>query len=223
MRVWGWLFCAAVVAATTGCGATRQAGTVASSGFLGDYSQLEKGRDPDVALLVYVDEVERFSEYEAVLIDTVTVWQSEATSGLSEADAQHLTNLFYKALHDEISKDWKIATEPGTRVMRLRAAITTAQGANVPMNALTTVLPKGDLLRLSTGLGKDAGAFVGRASVEGELSNSLSGKRLFAAVDQRIGRRAAKGALSEWSDVEEALRWWAARVRERLAGLRRTR
>ncbi len=62
-----------------GCSTTRQARNIEKSGFLGDYSRLVEGKE-DQAQLTYVDKNASFSKYDAVMIDSVTLWRSKATS-----------------------------------------------------------------------------------------------------------------------------------------------
>ena len=64
------------------CSTTRQARSVKTHGFLGDYSQLVEGKG-DQAQLVYLDKNARFSNCDAVMIDSVTLWKSKATSKIS--------------------------------------------------------------------------------------------------------------------------------------------
>ena len=61
--------------------------------------------------------------------------------------------------------------------------------------------------------------FAGKAGVEGELTDSVSGVRP-AAVDERVGNKTIRGGLGEWSQVERAFEFWAERLRQRLAELR---
>ena len=63
-------------------------------------------------------------------------------------------------------------------------------------------------------------SFVGKAGVEAEILDSTTGTRLAAAIDRRVGARSLKPEKNAWSDVERAFRYWADRLRDRLAELR---
>jgi Protein of unknown function (DUF3313) len=63
--------------------------------------------------------------------------------------------------------------------------------------------------------------FAGKAGVEAELTNSLSGERLAAAVDERVGTKTIRGGLGEWSHLERSYEFWSERLRKRLAELRK--
>jgi hypothetical protein len=211
----------ALVGAVTllaGCATTRQTRSVETSGFLGDYSQLREGEGSE-AQLVYIDERVDYSRYDAVWIDTVEIWVSEDTEGLSDEDAQQITDYAYAAFHDEMSQHFRIADGPGDDVLRLRIAVSEAKGSRVVGNAVTSIVPQLRLLTTLTGLATDAQVFVGRATGEFEVTDSVSGERLMAAVDERAGTKAVRGGILKWSDVKLAFDQWAEQARERFQEL----
>jgi hypothetical protein len=201
------------------CATTRQRRSAEPSGFLGDYSDLRKGGG-DEGLLDYVNPATDFSQYRAVLIDSVTLWRSSETAKLSAAERQALTDYLYSAIHKQLGEDYEIANAAGIGVMRLRAAITEAEGAQVMASTVTTVVPQLRLLTTLGGMATDTAALVAKVGLEGEITDSLTGVRLMAVVDRRAGTKTLSGGLGEWSRVEEALDFWAERLRKRLAELR---
>jgi hypothetical protein len=53
------------------------------------------------------------------------------------------------------------------------------------------------------------------------MTDSVTGKRLAAAVDRRAGTKAQRTKFSgSWGDVKDAFDYWARRVETRLAELR---
>ena len=197
------------------CAKTRQPRSDPEpQGFLGDYSQLTEG-EGDEAQLRYINPSADFTQYDAVWIDSVQIWQSEKTAELSAEDQQMLTDTFYAALHEELSKSYRIAEGAGPGVMRLRVAITEAKGANVAGNAVTTVVPQLRILSTAGGMATDTAVVVGKAGAEAELTDSQSGVRLMAAVDERVGQKTLR-TLGKWSHVKSAYEAWAERLRERL-------
>ena len=209
----------ALLLAPMACAKTRQPRAEPEpQGFLGDYSQLREGED-DQAQLRYVNPGADFTRYDAVWIDTVRVWQNDETAELSLEDQQMLTDAFYASLHEELSKSYRIAEGSGPGVMRLRAAITEAEGAYVAGNAVTTVVPQLRILTSAGGMAADTAVLVGKAGAELELTDSQTGERLVAAVDQQIGQKSLR-ALGEWSHVKGAFDAWAEALRERLDELR---
>ena len=205
--------------ALAACSTTRRTRSVETSGFLGDYSQLEKG-EKDQAQLVYLNPKADFSKYDAIMIDSVTLWQSSETSELSEEDQQMLTDFFYQALHEALSKDFQVVDSPGPRVLRLRAALTEAKGARVVGNAVTSIIPQFRLLATLAGTAADSAVFVGEATAEAEITDSITGTRLLAGVDQRTGTKALRSGLKTWSDVKTVFDYWSGRIATRLQELR---
>jgi hypothetical protein len=106
-----------------------------TSGFLRDYSQLSE-REGAAAKLSYINPRADWSSYDAIWIESVSMWANSATAKVEPEDRQMLTDFFYQALHDELSKDFGIADGPGPGVLQFRAALTEAKGANVPLKAI---------------------------------------------------------------------------------------
>lgn len=202
------------------CATTRTVRSAAEpSGFLGDYSQLRPGEGKE-AQLVYLNPDANWDQYKAIIIDSVTLWHNDETSKISDEDAQQLTDYFYAELHKQLSQDYQIVEHPGPGVMRLRAAITEAKGAKVAGNTVTTVVPQLKLLTTVGGAATDTRGFVGEGAVEAEITDSVTGTRLAAGVDERAGTKAYRAGLKEWSHIKRAFEYWAERLRERLAELR---
>ncbi|MFQ5458156.1 MAG: DUF3313 domain-containing protein [Myxococcota bacterium] len=201
------------------CRSTRGLGQAEPTGFLRDYSQLKKGERGE-AQLVYINPATDFSQYDSVMIDSVTLWRSGETSGISPEDQQTLTDYLYAALHKQLSQDYEIVSNPGPGVLRVRAAVTEAKGAKVAANVVTGVVPQLRMATMAAGLATNTAKFVGQASIEGEVTDSVSGERLLAAVDQRAGTKSPGTMFTKWGDVEKSFDFWAHRLRARLAELR---
>lgn len=210
------------------CAKTRKTGSPTMHGFLGDYSQLSKDTTGRVTL-VYVNPAVDWRSYNAIMIDSVTLWKTSKTSGLSslsdtsrlsDKDGKMLTDHFYNALHDELGKTFQIVDRPGPGVMRVRGAITEAKGAIVPVNVATTLHGGAKVATTVAGLATDTQIWVGKATFEGEIRDSLTDVRLLAAVDERAGAKNILVGLRKWSDVKRALDTWAENLSERLSELR---
>ena len=104
--------------------------------------------------------------------------------------------------------------------MRVRASITEAKGSMVVLDTISSLVPQLRTLTTVTKLAADTHVVVGKAAVEGEVVDSLSGVRLFAAVDERAGAKALRGVFGTWNDVHEAYKHWAKRLNARLGELR---
>ena len=209
-----WIAGALVVclALAVGCAPLRQRrAPVEQSGFLGDYSQLQKN-DAYPAYLIYVNPSASWSTYDAIIIDSVSLWG--AAEELSDADRQMITGMMYNALHDRLSKNFRIANASGPNVLRLRAAITEAKGSKVTLNLVTSVVPQLRAISTIGGMGADTAALVGEASGEMEISDSVTGRRLAAGVDRQTGTKALLrgNKFAKWGDVQSACDYWADRV-----------
>ena len=185
-----------------------------TSGFLRDYSQLTED-DDTAAKLSYVNHQANWASYDAIWIESVSMWVNSDTEKVESEDRQMLIDFFYKALHEELSKDFRIADAPGPGVLQFRAALTEAKGANVPLKAITTIVPQLRLASTLVGTGADVAMTVGEATVEAEILNSMTKERLGAMVDQQAGKKAYT-QLKTWSDVKSACEHWAKTLRERL-------
>jgi hypothetical protein len=120
-----------------------------------------------------------------------------------------------------LDDDYQLVKEPGPDVLRLRVAITEAEGSWRVIDGRLGDELDDDLQAVATKEpSEETRSFVGKAGVEAELLDSTAGTRLAAAIDRRVGARTLKPEKSAWSDVERAFRYWADRLRERLAELR---
>ena len=200
-----------------GCATTRQARRVETSGFLKDYSMLEEGKSGE-ALLVYRNPEADVSAYDKVQLEPVSIWRP-ADSDLGEIPEEELEQLaqhLHDAIVSKLEEDYEIVGASGPGVMRVRVAITEAAKSWIVLERISAIVPQlrlvSSLKRLATG----THSFVGKAGIEGEIIDSESGERLFAAVDRRAGANTIRGSWSSWSDVNDAFDFWAERLRDRL-------
>jgi hypothetical protein len=208
------------VLALDGCAATRERrGTPEESGFLGDYSQLQENPDYKAALTYFKPGVQ-WSRYNSIQIESAGLWVNADTT-VSPEDQQLLTDTLYKSMYDQLSKYFAITSQPSASTLRLRVALTQAQGAKVAVRVVTTVVPQLRMAGGIVGLAGDTATTVGSATVEMEALDSVTNQRLAAAVDARAGTKVlfAKRAYSTWGDVEAACNYWAQGVAYRLAKL----
>ena len=209
-----WMF--VIVALLPACAPTRQPrGAVQTSGFLHDYSILEAGGE-DQAKLRYVDPSADFSRYQAVLVDSVTLWSGPQLAKLKPEEKQVLVDHAYEALVTALGRSFTIVKAPGAGTLRVRAAITEATSSAVVPDVVATVIPQVRLVGSLVGLAANTAATVGEASGEVEVTDSLTNVVLAAGVDRRVGQRSVQGMFDSWSDVEEAWDHWAEQLRARL-------
>lgn len=209
------------LAASSACTSTRgRRGTPPETGFLGDYSQLEKNPEFE-ASLTYINPDVVWAKYDSIELDSVGLWGNEQTAKISAEDRQRLTNVLFAALNEELGKYFTLVPEGGPTAIRLRVAITQASGANVPLRTVTTVVPQLRAAGALVGLGADTATTVGTATVEAEALDTVTNERLGAVVDRRAGTKVlfAKRAYQTWGDVYEACQEWSKAFAWRLARL----
>jgi len=205
----------------TGCATTHQVSSgVEPSGFLGDYSQLQKGVK-NRAVYSYWNPSANWSKYTKVMIEPVQLWKSDDPNSplgkLSPAKQQMLVSGLETALYDRLSKDYTMVNEPGPDVMVVRAAITEARKSKPVINLVSSVYPAALVLSYGKRAIWGTGTGVGSVTVEGEILDGQTNERLAAAVDRRAGTKAWRSKFNgTFGDVMASFDWWANRMAERL-------
>jgi len=108
--------CLALICLAIGCARTEapsqniiakassdQPAAIPTSGFLGDYSQLQPGREAQTAL-VYINPNAQWSKYTKVILDPVQFWASPDTK-VSPDDQKTLCEYSY----NKVKETWKTA------------------------------------------------------------------------------------------------------------------
>ncbi len=121
---------ALAIASVLGCATgDRPSGT---SGFLGDYSNLAKGRS-NQARLVYLHPGVDFSAYDAIIIDPIVVWDAVETRASLDPPGEFLeqAHYFQRALREHLQDLYQLVEAPQPRALRLRMAIIEGLGSGV--------------------------------------------------------------------------------------------
>jgi hypothetical protein len=193
-----------------------------ATGFLGsDYSLLQSANpgSGQKAMLAYTNSSANFASYNKVMIAPVTYWADD-DSKLSPTEQQILCNYFYSVLRRDFAKNFAIVTDPGPGVAKLTVALTDATSATPVLRTVSVVEPHIRLLNMIKKGLTGTYAFVGSATGEAKLTDSVSGQLLAAWADQRFGGAAVKNAgVWEWGDADHAMNYWANALDQRLATL----
>jgi len=208
----------------SGCASTYQKRSVEGSGFLGDYSQL-KDQGGDTAMLSYIAPKVDFREYNKIMIDPIKAYAKDKDSSMakmSKEDQQRLLNYFDAALREQLKTDYILVNAPGPGVLRLRIAVTEARKSRVVLDTVSSVIPIGLALSSVKAIVTGKHLSVGEIGAECEGIDSVTGKRLFAAVDARVGRKWTFrfDKFNKWHTAEGAFDYWSKQLETRLAGLR---
>lgn len=195
---------------------TTEQQTAMESGFLGNYSLLSPGAEGQ-ANLRYVNPSVNWSQYTKIMLQPVTFWDSDQSS-VSPSDQQTLCNYFFNALQTALSKNFTLVEEPGPGVMTLAVAITNADAATPGLRTISTIVPQARVLNTAKYLATGTYAFVGSATAEAKITDSVSGAILAEFVDKRFGGGSLKAAAQwQWGDAENAMDAWAAQADTKLS------
>lgn len=207
----------AVMSATT-----EQNRGVTESGFLKDYSVLRPGAEGEAAFR-YIKPDVKFSAYDKVLIEPVTLWAAgeDSLKDVGDEDRSMILDYLHTALVKRLGEKLILVEEPGPGVLRIRAAITEAEKAPAVMSTVSTVVPTmwaaSNLKKIAVG----TQSFVGAAGAEVEITDSVTGEVLAAAVDRRSGTKSLKRiGGGSWDDFRNACDIWAQMLANRLAAER---
>jgi hypothetical protein len=174
------------------------------SGFLGDYSQLE--RDPVLDnSLAYTNRSKDLKQYTKFILDPVVVHFAPDAAGtaIDPADLKMLADYWRDEAVKALSRHYTVVTEPGPGVLRLRAAITGIK-KNVPLASVRSITKAPDI-------------GLGGASMEAEALDARTGERVAAVVDSRSGSALGiTGQRQTYEDAKEIMRLWVERFVARL-------
>lgn len=209
-----------VVLMLGGCASTEQARDVKSSGFLGDYSMLQEGEKGQARRLYINPTYEKACKtYDKVLIEPVTLWtrENKDLADLPAEDRQILVNYLHGALVSELGKYYQIvqAPEPGT--LRIRAAITEAEGSWAVPDTSSSFMPQMLVMSKPRELATGTAEFISKASAEVDITDAMTGERIAAAVDRRIEQQTHAGNTRQWGGMNKSFDFWARRMAYRLA------
>ena len=188
------------------------------SGFLANYRQLDTGYGTADAVSVYVKPEADFKKYDRVIIHPVTT--VVATPGISMAVKEQLAAYLEDSLRSQVKGGLKITNSPGPTTLMVRTALTDVVEGREPGKPVTMVHVE-PRASLSGKLGSEAtAAFVSNVSFEGEIVDSVTGERLCALVDHRLGAKREATASTSWAAVRSAANQGAARLWKRFAAAR---
>ena len=211
---------ACLLLGVTGCKTTRQVSEDKQSGFLGDYSLLEKG-ERGAANYIYIDRSANWAGYTKVWIKPLELWKSddpEAPLGKMSRETQEMVmQSFYNAFYEALTNNFQIVDHGGPDVLVVHAAMTDGRPSKPVVNFVSAVYLPLKVISFGKRLitGTDMG--VGAVYVEAEFLDGQSSKRVGAVMDARAGTKAIRTKFnSTWGDVKLSFDWWAQRLDKRL-------
>ena len=152
-----------------------------------------------------------------MLIAPVTFWAGDDTK-VSAVDQHALTDYFYQAIAQQLSTKFQVVREPGPGVMTIQVALIDAQTATPILRTVSMIVPQARALATLKYLATGTYAFVGGATAEVKIVNSVTHQVLAAAVDKRVGGGSITTAAQwQWGDAENAMTAWAQQLTTRLS------
>lgn len=183
------------------------------SGFLSNYKQLDGGYGTANAVSSYVKPGVDFKKYDSVIIDPVTT--VVAAKGISPAITDQLAAYLGGSLHSQLAGGFKIVKAAGPTTLRVRTNLTDVIEDTDGEDPLVTV-HQNPKVTLSGNLGSALIAkFVSSVSFEGEVLDSVSGERVTALIDHRLGSKREATPTTAWATVQGTIQQGVGRLRDR--------
>lgn len=195
------------------CATTRRArGTPPGFAFFGDDADLlSEGEKQGDWAYAYRNPETRFEEYDEIILDPIGFWVDPEKVKLNATDRQRLANNFFAVAHRVMTQYFDLVDEPtpGKKTLRLRLGLTDAKGSTVVLDAISTVVPQLRVVTQLTSYVSGKPAFTGQSAFMFRVVDAQTARTVAMGADARVGERTISGVTDKWSDVAEALEYWA--------------
>jgi len=190
------------------------AGDPPFSGFLGGpdvYKQLMPGPEGGVKLR-WTKPGTNFSKYNKFMVDSVVFYFADDSEykGIDPELMKELSDSFNKELVAAFENKYKIVSEPGPDVVRLRLAITNVKQSRPVLSAVSSIMPVGLVVSI---VKKGAtGGWTGGGETCAELMalDSTTNEVIAMGVDQQQAGFTER--FSKYGSANEAFKFWAGRI-----------
>ncbi|MCH2186872.1 DUF3313 domain-containing protein, partial [Myxococcota bacterium] len=127
---------------------SKVAKTVPETSVLVPESLLHPSKEEGVAQLIYVAPDVEWASYTKVILNPVIFWRGaeSKTDGISQENAQKLTNYFYTVIYEALSSYYEIVSTPGPNTIQVTVALTKMNETNVIPDVVSTLVPQARLL-----------------------------------------------------------------------------
>ena len=88
------------------------------------------------------------------------------------------------------------------------------------LDPVTSIIPQTRVLTTAGGFVTGKPAFTGAIQIEFKVNDSVTGALLAAGIDKRVGQKRVLDSFNSWSDIDDAIAFWAQQARFRLCRLR---
>ncbi|NYT58804.1 DUF3313 domain-containing protein [Alcaligenaceae bacterium] len=168
------------------------------SGFMPDYSRLQQVSTPDGgARLVYVSPAFTPVKYSAIKLDPVVYYpEPQATEHVSKDTLARIRQELDQSLRKKMGQKVRIVDQAGPGVAHVRVAITAVGSETRSLKAYQFIpvafAVTGAKAAVQGGLPQDA-----RVAIESQVTDSVSGELLYAAVRGGTGERITDAAQGQ--------------------------
>ena len=174
-------------------------------------------------LLIYVKEGVDWSKYNKIMIDPIQVWtvQGSELKSLNKEELANLLAVLNAIVKEAFKKDFEVTLSPGANTLRLKIALTDGESSEPITDALSSVIPVTLALTYLKDFAVGRHTSVGKASIEAEIVDSVTGERFSAGMDTRYGGKGFEGKFDSWDDIKAAFEFWFTRLNKRLASYKK--
>lgn len=193
-RIWIALLFIMTMAACATTGEPEQ------TGFLSDYSNLERSGDDQWRYLS-----DKFVGYSKFYIEPVAIlFERTEDPEFSNEELEQLKTYMRTSIIESLTEDdgYEVVSEAGPGVATFRLGISDIDASIAALNI--TIYTKA------------TGAGLGGIAAEGEVVDSMTGEQLAAAIRWGSGSRVLQAGLSKFGDAKIVINRWAKDMRQRL-------
>jgi hypothetical protein len=184
--------------------------------FLTSYKGLKQESKFNDAV-TYRGDVAKLKDYDKVFIEEVKVYPPVRMEEkkVTQAELDRLGSLVDSTLRDQLrGTRFALVSSKGKKTLSLRAAITDLYPGD-PKFFITGYLPYVGVLGSVTGAVRGRNPGAGSATVETEITESMTREVFFAGIDRKAGSKLQiRSGLSRWGHVDAAVKDRCVELRE---------
>ncbi len=201
----------------TGCARTYQARQFELAGFRNNYSLFKEGSDEEV-LLTYWNKGINWQAYKKVILEPVIVKTTKRSVlySMTHAEGYRLSELLGYYLQEALKTHFKLVSKPAPDTLRVEYVITDVATADAVQNMFASAYSSPQAVSGQRHPALAQGPFIGKASIEGKVTDSTTGELLLATVDDRVVDKSLLGFSNPWDSGEGAYKFWALQLNYQL-------
>lgn len=209
------LFVISVILTLTGCARTYQARQLELVGSFTDYSLFKEGSDEEV-LLTYWKKGSNWRAYKKIILEPVVVKKTSSLNNMTHAEGYRLSELLGYRLQEALKRRFRLVSKPAPDTLRVEYAITDVATATAVLEMFSSAYPSTRAFSGQRHLALTEGSFIGKASIEGKITDSTTGELLLATVDDRADDKSMLGFRNPWDSGEGSYNFWALQLNYQL-------